>query len=72
MFPPALYDYIVNKIGKHAILVLNKVDLVAPEVVVAWRSYFKETYPALPVVIFASNPQQSKKGKQLLRTLHIH
>ncbi|XP_061386132.1 guanine nucleotide-binding protein-like 1 [Musca vetustissima] len=70
MFPPSLYDYIVNKIGKHAILVLNKVDLVAPEVVVAWRSYFKETYPGLPVVIFASNPQQSKKGTQQSRRLN--
>ncbi|XP_073825287.1 nucleostemin 4 [Musca autumnalis] len=70
MFPPSLYDYIVNKIGKHAILVLNKVDLVAPEVVVAWRSYFKETYPGLPVVIFASNPQQSKKGTQQSRRMN--
>ncbi|XP_058987316.1 guanine nucleotide-binding protein-like 1 [Musca domestica] len=70
MFPPSLYDYIVNKIGKHAILVLNKVDLVAPEVVVAWRSYFRETYPGLPVVIFASNPQQSKKGTQQSRRLN--
>uniref|UniRef100_A0A1I8MUM9 Guanine nucleotide-binding protein-like 1 n=3 Tax=Musca domestica TaxID=7370 RepID=A0A1I8MUM9_MUSDO len=70
MFPPSLYDYIVNKIGKHAILILNKVDLVAPEVVVAWRSYFRETYPGLPVVIFASNPQQSKKGTQQSRRLN--
>ena len=62
MFPPALYDHIVNKMDKHAILILNKVDLVAPEVVVAWREYFKKTYPGLPVVIFASNPAQAKKG----------
>uniref|UniRef100_A0A1I8P0L4 Guanine nucleotide-binding protein-like 1 n=1 Tax=Stomoxys calcitrans TaxID=35570 RepID=A0A1I8P0L4_STOCA len=70
MFPPYLYDYIVNKIGKQAILILNKVDLVAPEVVVAWRCYFHETYPGLPVVIFASNPLQSKKGTQQSRRMN--
>ncbi|TMW42856.1 hypothetical protein DOY81_012062 [Sarcophaga bullata] len=69
MFPPALYDHIVNKMNKHAILILNKVDLVAPEVVVAWREYFKTTYPGLPVVIFASNPAQAKKGTQQRRRL---
>lgn len=63
MFPPALYDHIINKLGKHAILILNKVDLVAPEAVVAWRDYFKTTYPGLPLVIFASNPNQAKKGE---------
>ncbi|KAI8125722.1 hypothetical protein FF38_08895 [Lucilia cuprina] len=69
MFPPALYDHIINKLGKHAILILNKVDLVAPEVVVAWRDYFKTTYPGLPVVIFASNPAQAKNGTQQRRRL---
>lgn len=69
MFPPALYDYIVNKAGKQAILILNKVDLVLPEVVVAWRDYFRTTYPGFPVVIFASNPAQQKKGTQQRRQM---
>lgn len=62
MFPPSLYDYIVNKLRKHVILVLNKVDLVVPEAVVAWRHYFMYKYPQLPIVLFASNPPNRPKG----------
>ncbi|KAI9577733.1 hypothetical protein GQX74_010920, partial [Glossina fuscipes] len=60
MFPPSLYNYLINDVGRKVILVLNKVDLVAPEVVIAWRHYFQTTYSSLPVVIFASNPPQTK------------
>ncbi|XP_037958784.1 guanine nucleotide-binding protein-like 1 [Teleopsis dalmanni] len=62
MFPPSLYNYIVQTLKKHAILVLNKVDLVEPDVVVAWRHYFLEKYPQLPVVLFASYSNTSMKG----------
>ncbi|XP_030383049.1 guanine nucleotide-binding protein-like 1 [Scaptodrosophila lebanonensis] len=54
MFPPALYDYVVKTLKKDAILVFNKVDLVPPEVVVAWRHYFHERYPELSVILFTS------------------
>lgn len=54
MFPPSLYDYIINTLKKHAIVVFNKVDLVEPHAVVAWRQYFRDRYPQLPVVLFAS------------------
>ncbi|XP_060648761.1 guanine nucleotide-binding protein-like 1 [Drosophila nasuta] len=62
MFPPSLYDYIIKTLKKHAIVVFNKVDLVAPEAVVAWRHYFNERYPELPVVLFASYTARSRKA----------
>ncbi|EDW29236.1 GL18517 [Drosophila persimilis] len=64
MFPPSLYDYIINTLKKHAIVVFNKVDLVEPQVVVAWRAYFQERYPQLPIVMFASFLPRSRKGCQ--------
>ncbi|EDW75987.1 uncharacterized protein Dwil_GK14912 [Drosophila willistoni] len=64
MFPPSLYDYIIKTLKKHAIVVFNKVDLVEPDVVVAWRSYFNEHYPNLPIVLFASYLPRSRKGNQ--------
>ncbi|XP_039484492.1 guanine nucleotide-binding protein-like 1 [Drosophila santomea] len=64
MFPPSLYDYIINTLKKHAIVVFNKVDLVEPHMVVAWRQYFHDRYPQLPVVLFASFLPRSRKGSQ--------
>ncbi|EDW02785.1 guanine nucleotide-binding protein-like 1 [Drosophila grimshawi] len=63
MFPPSLYDYIVHTLQKHAIVVLNKVDLVAPEAVVAWRHYFSEHYPEVRLVIFASYSARSRNQR---------
>lgn len=72
MFPPSLYDYIINTLKKHAIIVFNKVDLVAPEAVVAWRHYFNERYPELPVVLFQSYSARSRKGTQSGRSRMTH
>lgn len=58
MFPPCLYDY-VRDCGKDMILVLNKIDLVPPEVTVAWRSYFTDRYPSIHIVTFTSFPGMS-------------
>ncbi|ALC40320.1 ns4 [Drosophila busckii] len=66
MFPPSLYDYIINKLKKHAIVIFNKVDLVTPEAVIAWRHYFKERYPQLPIVLFASFTPRSRNGRAAL------
>ena len=55
-FPPALYDYIVNERKKHFILVLNKCDLIAPELSVAWKRYFTNKFPELHVIFFTSFP----------------
>ncbi|TDG42500.1 hypothetical protein AWZ03_011085 [Drosophila navojoa] len=72
MFPPSLYDYIIHTIKKQAIVIFNKVDLVAAEAVVAWRHYFNERYPELPVVLFASYSMRSQKGTQRSRFQRAH
>src|SRR5690606_11367649 len=40
-FPPSLYHYVVDELGKDMILVLNKIDLVQTGLVIAWREYLK-------------------------------
>ena len=55
-FPPSLYDYIVKEKQKHFILVLNKCDLLDPELSVAWKHFLQEKFPQLHVVFFTSYP----------------
>ena len=54
---PALYNYVVNEMKKHIILVLNKVDFAPVELVSAWKAYLKEKYPQLYIVCFTSHPK---------------
>uniref|UniRef100_A0A2A4JXE0 Guanine nucleotide-binding protein-like 1 n=1 Tax=Heliothis virescens TaxID=7102 RepID=A0A2A4JXE0_HELVI len=61
MFPPSLYTYIQEQ-NKHMILVLNKIDLVPPSVVAAWRQYLSGRYPALSVLYFTSCPAYNLRG----------
>lgn len=72
MFPPSLYNYITNDLGKKAILILNKIDLVEPEIVLAWKDYFITTYPNLSVVLFASCPVSKSKSKYWLTSLNYN
>ena len=58
-FSPALYNHIVHELGKHAVLVLNKVDMVPPELVVAWKSYFLSQFPKLYITCFTSYPKEA-------------
>src|SRR5699024_8350325 len=53
-FPPSLYHYVVDELGKDMILVLNKIDLVETGLVIAWREYLKTRFPKLNIVEFAS------------------
>ena len=53
-FPPYLYHHLTEKEGRSIILILNKCDLVSPEVVVAWEHYFHTAFPKLLVVPFSS------------------
>lgn len=53
-FPPYLYHHLTEKEGRGIILILNKCDLLPPEVVVAWEHYFHHTFPKLLVVPFSS------------------
>ena len=60
-FSPTLYDHVINEMGKHFILVLNKIDLAPPALVVAWKYYFKSKFPDLHVVTFTSIPKDEEE-----------
>lgn len=62
MFPPYLYEYITNEQKKDMILVLNKVDLAPPALVIAWKEYFRITYPKLHILMFTSYPTYNLRG----------
>ncbi|XP_065161494.1 guanine nucleotide-binding protein-like 1 [Atheta coriaria] len=69
LFPPYLYEYVTKTLGKHMILVLNKIDLCPTPLVAAWKNYFKSKYPELSVLMFTTLPiynlmkcQENKAG----------
>lgn len=62
MFPPYLYNYVTNDLGKEIILILNKVDLAPAALVVAWQEYFKTKYPKLHILMFTSFPTYNLRG----------
>ncbi|XP_076179653.1 nucleostemin 4 isoform X2 [Ptiloglossa arizonensis] len=62
MFPPYLYDHIIYELKKDMILVLNKVDLASPGLVVAWKEYFRTTYPKIHILLFTSYPTYNLHG----------
>uniref|UniRef100_A0A182QQ14 Guanine nucleotide-binding protein-like 1 n=1 Tax=Anopheles farauti TaxID=69004 RepID=A0A182QQ14_9DIPT len=64
MFPPSMYQYVTEELGKGMMLVINKIDLVEPEVVLAWKRYFEHRYPHIKVVLFTSYPSYNLRGKQ--------
>ncbi|CAL1287209.1 unnamed protein product [Larinioides sclopetarius] len=68
-FSPALYDYVTKDLKKSMIVVLNKVDLVAAPLVLAWQEYFKKHFPMLKVMCFASYAgmilKEGKKGRRI-------
>ncbi|KAJ8672775.1 hypothetical protein QAD02_004035 [Eretmocerus hayati] len=62
MFPPYMYDYVTNTLGKEMILILNKVDLAPAALVIAWQEYFQFKYPKLHILIFTSFPDYNLRG----------
>jgi len=62
MFPPSLYRYVTKTLGKHLILVLNKVDLIPAALALAWKDYFVSKFPNLEVVYFSSCPSYNVVG----------
>ncbi|KAF4531516.1 hypothetical protein B566_EDAN004112 [Ephemera danica] len=56
LFPPTLYTYVTETLGKNMILVLNKVDLAPAPLVLAWKHFFLNRYPALQVLMFTAFP----------------
>ncbi|GJJ79052.1 large subunit GTPase 1 [Entomortierella parvispora] len=55
-FPPSLYDYVVKEMKRKLVVVFNKVDLVAPNTLFAWKQYFKEKFPELHIASFSCYP----------------
>ncbi|KAJ2656520.1 hypothetical protein IWW48_004980 [Coemansia sp. RSA 1200] len=51
-FPPSLYRYAAETMGKPMVVVLNKTDLVAPETTRAWMHYFKASFPSVVLTTF--------------------
>lgn len=66
-FTPKLYEYATKELNKPCILILNKIDLVNCELVIAWREYFKLKYPLLKVCLYTSQPKLPfKKSRQAI------
>ncbi|PSN34890.1 Guanine nucleotide-binding protein-like 1 [Blattella germanica] len=51
-----------NRYFTDMILVLNKIDLAPAPLVVAWKNYFQEKYPALHILTFTSYPSYNLRG----------
>lgn len=60
-FPPTVYNHVVQDLKKDLVLVLNKIDLVPPEVVTAWKHYFTSKFEKLRVVCFTSFPKDENE-----------
>eukprot|EP00842_Homolaphlyctis_polyrhiza_P002365 jgi/Hompol1/3129/HPOL_006365-RA len=67
-FPPTLYDYIVNELGKKLVLVFNKIDLVPHSIIHEWEIYFKNRFPDLLTASFSCYPKQQQKARKPRRT----
>lgn len=63
-FPPALHKHVTEDLGKRLILVLNKIDLVPDKLTAAWIQFFRERFPGLVVLPFASYAGMTAKGKK--------
>lgn len=71
-FPPTLYNYIVNDLHKHVIIVLNKIDLVPASLVLAWQTYLKSQYPEVHIIPFASYAgMKTKSNGKRVGNLHM-
>lgn len=62
MFPPSIYEYVKKELKKNVIILMNKIDLVESEVVLAWKKHFEEKYPEIQVVLFTSYPSYNLRG----------
>lgn len=69
-FPPDLYHYVTDELGKGMVLALNKCDLVPADVLLAWKRYFETHYPGMAIAMFSSFPDAklvpSKDNSELL------
>lgn len=51
-FPPSLYRYVTETVGKPMVVALNKTDLVSKDTVKAWARYFQQKFPAVTLTTF--------------------
>ena len=61
-FSPIFYEYITKTCNKDCILVFNKIDLVEPELVIAWKHYFQLRFPNLHIAAFTSQHKSSRRA----------
>ncbi|KAJ3056691.1 Guanine nucleotide-binding-like protein 1 [Rhizophlyctis rosea] len=73
-FPPSLFQYIVHDLGKKLVLVFNKIDLIEPATLEAWRIYFVHRFPGLLTAAFSCYPKEgfltSGSAKEALKSRH--
>ena len=68
-FPMYAYEHIVN-MGKKVVLVLNKIDLVDTELVIAWKKYFEMRFPGIKVVPFCSHEAVTNRNRRARLALY--
>ena len=44
-------------LNKDVVVILNKIDLVPPEVSIAWKHYLHNKFPQLHIVLYTNDPQ---------------
>eukprot|EP00388_Colpodella_angusta_P005613 GDKJ01017247.1.p1 GENE.GDKJ01017247.1~~GDKJ01017247.1.p1 ORF type:complete len:790 (-),score=222.53 GDKJ01017247.1:85-2454(-) len=55
-FSPGLYEEVTSHLRKPLVLVLNKIDLVPPEVLAGWKVFFAKNFPKVELSLFSSYP----------------
>lgn len=55
-FSPGLYEEVTSIMRKPLVLVLNKIDLVPPTVLAAWKVFFAKNFPKVELTFFSSYP----------------
>ncbi|KAL8562995.1 hypothetical protein ACOMHN_004687 [Nucella lapillus] len=66
--PPSLYRYLREELKREVVLVLNKVDMVPPPLVAAWRRYLLSLFPEAHIVCFTSFPKRPEERGSGLRS----
>ncbi len=61
-FSPVFYECITKTYQKDCIVVLNKIDLVEPELVIAWKHYLQVKFPELHIVAFTSQHKSNHRA----------
>ena len=48
--------YLFQDLNKDVVVILNKIDLVPPEVSIAWKKYLQDRFPKLHIVLYSTDP----------------